>query len=85
MNQGNTFDVIVVGFGFGGAVSAFNAAKAGAETLILEKVRVPGGLSICSYGAVRSVKDPEQAFQYLNATNADRTPDDVLRVLAIGM
>lgn len=85
MNQGNTFDVIVVGFGFGGAVSALNAAKAGAETLILEKSRVPGGLSICSYGAVRSAKDPEQAFQYLKATNADRTPDDVLRVLASGM
>ena len=80
-----TFDVVVIGFGFGGGISALNAAQRGAKTLLIEKSTVPGGLSICSYGAVRSARDPEEAFQYLQATNGGRTPDDVLRALAQGM
>ncbi len=84
-NFDETFDVIVVGFGLAGAIAALNAHQAGARTLLIEKSAVPGGLSICSYGAVRSAHDPELAFQYLKATNDGRTPDDVLRVLATGM
>ena len=83
--QDETFDVVVVGFGFAGGISALNAAQRGAKTLLLEKSALPGGLSICSYGAVRSASDPEKAFQYLKATNGDRTPDDVVRALAHGM
>lgn len=79
------YDVIIVGFGHGGGIAALNAAQAGARTLIVEKSTVPGGLSICSYGAVRSARDRDGAFAYLQATNAGRTPDDVLRVLADGM
>ncbi|MEX2034993.1 MAG: FAD-dependent oxidoreductase [Xanthobacteraceae bacterium] len=80
-----TFDVVVVGFGFAGGISALNAAQCGAKTLLLEKSALPGGLSICSYGAVRSASDPDKAFQYLKATNDGRTPDDVVRALAEGM
>src|SRR3954471_17362817 len=80
-----SFDVIVAGFGLAGGIAAFSAAQAGAKTLLIEKSSVPGGLSICSYGAVRSARDPDLAFQYLKATNGGRTPDDVLRVLANGM
>lgn len=80
-----TYDVVVAGFGHGGGIAALNAAQAGARTLLLEKSTVPGGLSICSYGAVRSAHDPEQAFAYLKATNGGRTPDEVIRVLAEGM
>lgn len=80
-----SYDVIVVGFGLAGAIAALTAHQAGARTLLIEKSAVPGGLSICSYGAVRSAHDPEPAFQYLKATNDGRTPDDVLRVLATGM
>lgn len=79
------YDVVVVGFGFAGGIAALNAAKSGAKTLLLEKGTVPGGISICSYGAVRSARDAERAFQYLKTTNDGRTPDDVLRVLAQGM
>ena len=80
-----TFDVVVAGFGFAGGISALNAAQRGAKTLLVEKSTLPGGLSICSYGAVRSASDPDKAFQYLKATNDGRTPDDVVRALAHGM
>jgi succinate dehydrogenase/fumarate reductase flavoprotein subunit len=80
-----SYDVIVAGFGLAGGIAALTAAQAGAKTLLIEKSPVPGGLSICSYGAVRSAHDPEQAFLYLKTTSDGRTPDDVLRVLATGM
>jgi succinate dehydrogenase/fumarate reductase flavoprotein subunit len=85
MNFDETYDVVVVGFGHGGGISAITAAETGAKTLIIEKAQVPGGLSICSYGAVRSACDPDAAFAYLKATNDGRTPDDVVRALADGM
>jgi succinate dehydrogenase/fumarate reductase flavoprotein subunit len=85
MKFDESFDVIVIGFGLAGGIAALNAAQAGAKTLLLEKSTVPGGLSICSYGAVRSAHDPELAFSYLQTTNGGRTPDDVVRTLANGM
>jgi len=85
MQFDETFDVVVVGFGLAGGIAAITAADAGAKTLLIEKSEVPGGLSICSYGAVRSARDPEAAFAYLKATNGGRTPDDVLSALAQGM
>jgi succinate dehydrogenase/fumarate reductase flavoprotein subunit len=85
MHFDETFDVVICGFGHGGAISAITAHDHGAKTLILEKSSVPGGLSICSYGAVRSARDMEGAFTYLKATNGGRTPDEVNRALAQGM
>src|SRR3954463_724476 len=80
-----SYDVIVAGFGLAGGIAALTAAKSGAKTLLIEKSSVPGGLSICSYGAVRSARDAEGAFAYLKATNGGRTPDEVVRALAEGM
>jgi len=85
MHFDETYDVVVAGSGLAGGIAAITAADAGAKVLLIEKASVPGGLSICSYGAVRSARDPEGAFAYLKATNAGRTPEDVLRVLADGM
>jgi len=78
-------DVVVVGFGFAGGVSAIEAHDAGASVLVVEKMPDPGGISICSHGAVCSTRDPDGAFAYLRATNAGRTDDAVLRALADGM
>src|SRR5579862_2001643 len=80
-----SYDVIVVGYGFGGGIAAIEAARHGAKVLICEKMPQPGGISICSGGAVRCATDAEAAFAYLQATNAGTTPDDVLRALADGM
>lgn len=79
------FDVVVVGYGYAGGISAIEAADAGAKVLLIEKASVPGGISICSYGNVRCAKDKNLAFQYLKMTSGGRTPDDVIRVLADGM
>ena len=80
-----SFDVVVIGYGFAGAVAAIHAADAGARVLLAEKEPTPGGISICSYGAIRCAHSAADAFAYLQATNAGRTPDDVLRTLADGM
>ena len=80
-----TFDVIVIGYGFAGALAAITAADNGASVLLAEKAEHPGGISICSGGAMRGARDAEKAFAYLKETNGGRTPDDVTRVLADGM
>ena len=78
-------DVIVVGYGFAGGIAAIEAADRGASVLVCEKMPNAGGLSICSGGTIRCASNAEGAFQYLKATNAGRTPDDVLKALADGM
>ena len=80
-----TFDVVVVGYGFAGGVSAIQAARGGAHVLLIEKMPDPGGISICSHGAICSSKQPEKALAYLRATNAGRSRDDVLQAFAQGM
>jgi succinate dehydrogenase/fumarate reductase flavoprotein subunit len=80
-----TFDVVVVGYGFAGAITAIEAHDAGARVLLIEKMPFAGGISILSGGAVRCAVDAEDAFSYLKETSAGTTPDDVLRVLADGM
>jgi succinate dehydrogenase/fumarate reductase flavoprotein subunit len=78
-------DVVVVGYGYAGAVAAIEAHDAGADVLIVEKMPDPGGISITSGGNVRIVDDTELGFQHLKATSAGTTPDSVLRALARGM
>jgi succinate dehydrogenase/fumarate reductase flavoprotein subunit len=78
-------DVVVVGYGYAGAVAALEANEAGADVILIEKMPDPGGISITSGGNVRIVDDAEQGFQYLQATCGGTTPDSVLRALAVGM
>src|SRR4249919_222718 len=78
-------DVVVVGYGYAGAVAAIEAHDAGADVLLIEKMPDPGDISITSGGNVRIVEDAEEGFRHLQATNAGTTPDPVLRALAAGM
>src|ERR1700681_3503871 len=78
-------DVVVVGYGYAGAVAAIEAHDAGADVLLIEKMPDPGGISITSGGNVRTVEDAAQGFQHLQALNAGTTPDSVLRAFADGM
>ena len=82
MKPDETFDVICVGYGFAGAVAAITAHDAGARVLLLEKMPDPGGISICSAGGVRISRDADASFNYLKTTNADTTPEHLLRALA---
>src|SRR2546428_1069692 len=75
-------DVIVVGYGAAGGVSAITAHDAGAKVLLLEKMPHPGGISILSGGGVAFARNAEGAFQYLNRTCNGTTPDDILHAMA---
>ena len=79
------YDVIVVGYGYSGGIAAIEAFDAGAKVLLVDKMANPGGISVCSYGAMRSAHDANEAFKYLEATNGGRTPSPVNRALADGM
>ena len=79
------FDMVIVGYGYAGGIAAIEAHDAGARVLLIDKMANPGGISVCSYGAMRSAHDGGAAFRYLKATCGGRTPDDVLKVLADGM
>ncbi|MEK9684887.1 MAG: FAD-dependent oxidoreductase [Rhodospirillaceae bacterium] len=80
-----TYDIIVVGYGYSGGIAAIEAHDAGAKVLLVDKMRFPGGISVCSYGAMRSAHNAEKAYKYLSATNGGRTSEPVLRALAKGM
>ena len=55
-------DVIVVGFGAAGGVSAITAHDAGAKVLLIEKMPNPGGISILSGGGVALPAMPRAHF-----------------------
>ncbi|MEG1968650.1 MAG: flavocytochrome c [Burkholderiaceae bacterium] len=47
-----TADVVVIGSGFAGLAAAIEAKKAGANVIVLEKMRTPGGNSIINGGII---------------------------------
>lgn len=80
-----TWDVLVVGFGFAGAASAIAAHDAGARVLLIEKMPDPGGISICAGGGVRSITDLPRGREYLRYSAGPDVPDAVLDAIASGM
>jgi 3-oxosteroid 1-dehydrogenase len=83
-------DVLVVGSGAGGLLTALVAAKAGAQTLVIEKARLWGGTSATS-GAGIWIPGSDQAtaagfhdniddaFRYVRKLSADNVPDANIR------
>ncbi len=78
-------DIAIVGCGAAGATAAYEAAASGADTLLLEKMPFPGGLSIASAGGARVSDNAQNALDYLRATCGENTPDDILTAFATGM
>ncbi len=77
-------DVLVMGYGGGGAISAINAADAGARVLILEKNPADGHFcnTNVSGGAFVSPTDPDKAFLYAQACFGDTVDDEMCRLWA---
>jgi hypothetical protein len=91
----DTADVVVVGYGGSGAVTAITAYDAGAKVLILEKtpsyaslgVASPpisggGGNTCMNAGFANNVTDPVAAANYIYAAGWGNTPMDVCQALA---
>jgi succinate dehydrogenase/fumarate reductase flavoprotein subunit len=81
-------DVVVVGYGFAGAVAAISAHDAGASVVILEKMPQAGGNSRVSGGNCVVTKPTEDAVrglsQYLSGLCMDTAPADVIDALVRG-
>ncbi len=58
-----TYDVVIIGSGFAGLAAAYEAKKAGASVVVLEKMRTPGGNSIINGGVVSAAGSPLQEKQ----------------------
>lgn len=54
------YDVVVIGSGFAGLAAAIEAAQTGARTVVLEKMRIPGGNSAISGGLIAVAGSPLQ-------------------------
>ena len=83
-------DILVIGSGAGGLLSALVAAENRADVLIIEKESQWGGTSATSGAGIWIPNsdlakaegfddDPEDAFQYIRALSADNVPDANIR------
>jgi len=90
MSWDKEVDVVVVGSGAGGLLSALVAAKNHAEVLVVEKDRRWGGTSATSGGGIwipgsdqaraAGFEDNlDDAFNYVRALSADNVPDESIR------
>lgn len=71
------YDVIVVGSGFAGLAAAIEARESGANVIILEKMRIPGGNSAISGGLLAAGGSPLQQ-KYDIQDSADLMLKDML-------
>jgi ribulose 1,5-bisphosphate synthetase/thiazole synthase len=76
-------EVLVLGFGGAGAISAIAAFEEGAEVLIIEKApKEGGGTTRISTGYSSTVVDVDQAVAYLHHQVKGLTPDSVFQAYA---
>ena len=78
-------DVVIVGYGLAGAISAIAAHDAGAKVLLLEKMPVAGGNSLLAGGAVIWCMNANDAVEYLRACSDDRVSQDMIDFMAQGL
>lgn len=76
-------DVVVLGYGGGGAVTAITAHDAGAEVVILEKAPSEGGGNTrMAGGVVVWPSDVTKAAEHMSFLSWGATPDDICQVWA---
>lgn len=71
-------DVIITGSGFAGLAAAIEAAEAGAEVIVLEKMKAPGGNSVISDGGIAAPGTEEQVKAGFN-DSAQLMYEDMIR------
>lgn len=72
------YDVVIIGSGFAGLAAAYEAKKAGASVVILEKMRTPGGNSIINGGLIAAPGSPLQAAKGIK-DSPQQLYDDMVR------
>ena len=77
-NFDEKYDVVVVGFGYAGGAAAIAAHDGGAKTLLIEKMPMPGGISICAGGGVRLAVERDPVVEHLWETNDGTTPRAII-------
>ena len=78
-------DVIVAGYGLGGAISAITTHDAGAKVVLLEKESMAGGNSILSDGALIVSLNEKDAVTYLQHCSNGTVGQDMIEFMAKGM
>lgn len=90
---GQEADVVVVGFGGAGAAAAIEAARGGAEVVLLEELANPGGSTAACGGFIMMAgtklqeqfglqDSAENFYSYLAAAAGENANKDAIRVLA---
>lgn len=79
------YDLVVVGGGGAGYVTAIEAADRGASVLILEATDCPGGNTQISGGTIRLIDDPPMAVEHLVHLAQGATPRPVIESFIEGM
>ena len=78
-------DVVVIGYGGGGAAAAITAHDNGAQVTLLEKMPYPGGNTGVSGGNMSFPKNPEQFSQYLKTLCYGTTEPELVDVFVEGL
>ena len=83
------YDVVVLGMGFSGMISAMEAADAGATVLLCEKCpegEAGGNSRVCGQMFAYGFDDPDNALTYYTALAASReVPEAMLKTIADGV
>ena len=85
MKWDETTDVLVIGFGGAGAVTAVTAHDLGKKVLIVEKMPAAGGNTAVSAGGFMCPDDIEKAYKYLKGSHeygASDYDDELLKIFA---
>jgi succinate dehydrogenase/fumarate reductase flavoprotein subunit len=83
--QGKEFDIIVVGAGGSGSVSAIEATDLGGSVLVLEKTSAIGGSTQESHGTLRRLTDREGAIEHYVHLAEGTTPREVMEAFVDGV
>jgi succinate dehydrogenase/fumarate reductase flavoprotein subunit len=76
---------LVVGYGLAGGLAAIQLHDIGCDVTVIEKMPMPGGISITSGGGIRASVDAKKTLEYLKISNEDTVPIDILENFSVSM